>query len=570
MINMKTIILVMVLAVGDVFATEPATVVAENAVEVKEAEGLRWFEEMIPTADGLKLYTFGNAPAPGVKCPIIVIRSPYVPEKRMDMLQFAREKKPLLDHGYAWVTQHCRGAGMSEGIFIPHVAEREDGLALLEYVRKLPWYNGEIYLEGGSYGASVHWAYLDTNPSDVKGAYLPFQDLNRYNIVYRNGFFKSGLAGGWICDMYGKKDPTLEQNHNAWFSQFPLADFSKRRWNRALPMLDNILTHPNRDDPFWKSELPGSGSETLNGLLKSTMPIFLSTAFYDIYTEGVFDMWHSIPVERRANCALLVGAYEHGSGVRKEFVGTKGEFKGGDGKPGVSMVEWFDAIRAAAKEGRPFEGLVNMPAATTSYYALWENVWITEPELLDGPRQVSFTLGEKNRAYTYDPKRPLPNFPGSGGLCFGGMQAQPEPDFRDDVVSFVLPPVTERLDVRGRMTAELTVESDCEDTCFYIRVSVDKGDGTWYLLRDDITSLSTAVRDGRLVKSGKQATITYRFPDHAFRLEPGDRLRVDVSSACSQFAPHSNVVGDQFTIREPKVAHNQVIASKSRLILSVK
>ena len=31
--------------------------------------------------------------------------------------------------------------------------------------------------------------------------------------------------------------------------------------------------------------------------------------------------------------------------------------------------------------------------------------------------------------------------------------------------------------------------SDCEDTCIYVRVSVDKGDGIWYLLRDDITTL---------------------------------------------------------------------------------
>ncbi len=147
---------------------------------------------------------------------------------------------------------------------------------------------------------------------------------------------------------------------------------------------------------------------------------------------------------------------------------------------------------------------------------------------------------------------------------YGSM---PPPDFRDDVVSFVLPPITERLDVRGRITADLTVESDCEDTCFYIRVSVDKGDGKWYLLRDDINSLSTAAREGRLVKSGNRATISYRFPDHAFRLEPGDRLRVDVASACSQFAPHTNIAGDQFAIREPKTAHNKVIAAASRLIL---
>ena len=35
--------------------------------------------------------------------------------------------------------------------------------------------------------------------------------------------------------------------------------------------------------------------------------------------------------------------------------------------------------------------------------------------------------------------------------------------------------------------------SDCEDTCIYVCVGVDKGDGVWYLLRDDITTLCAEV-----------------------------------------------------------------------------
>ena len=40
-------------------------------------------------------------------------------------------------------------------------------------------------------------------------------------------------------------------------------------------------------------------------------------------------------------------------------------------------------------------------------------------------------------------------------------------------------------------------------------------------------------------------------------------------AACAQFAPHSNVKGDQFAIREPKVAHNRVFAAESELVLRV-
>ena len=523
-----------------------------NGVEV------RWFEDMMPAKDGVKLYTYGAVPKEGVRCPVVIERNPYVKERRIDGPAFARGQTDALKRGYAHVVQHVRGAGVSEGKRVPYEHEREDGLALLEYVRKLPWYNGEIYLAGGSYLSTVHWTYLDTNPPDVKGAFLAIQEVDRYNVCYRNGFFKTALHGGWFVKEFWKTDHELTRNRDVKFSDFPLIDFATRYWGRPEPSFDNVIRHPRPDDPFWKSFEIGSGIDCRFALLKSTMPVLLKTGFYDIYTEGICDMWRETPAARRANCALLIDAYDHGGRLSAEMKGTLGEFPdGARADERVEAMDWFDAIRA----GRPCSG-----AATnrTRYYALWENAWHEADALTDGPRRIAFRLGEGERSYVYDPKRPLPSFPGSGGICFGGMRFQPEPNFRDDVLSFVLPPLAERLDVRGRMTAKLAVASDCEDTCFYVRVSVKKPDGKWYLLRDDITSLSFQLGD---YAPGSKRVLAFRFADHAFRLERGDVLRVDVASASSQFAPHANVKGDQFAVREPKVAHNRVFAAESELVL---
>lgn len=522
-----------------------------NSVEV------RWFEDMMQVKDDVKLYTYGAVPKVGVKCPIVIQRNPYVKERRIDGPSFAHSQEAALKRGYAYVCQHVRGAGVSEGKRVPYEHEREDGLELLDYVRRLPWYNGEIFLEGASYLSSVHWAYLDTNPVDVKGAFLTVQDVNRYNIKYRNGFFKIALDGGWFSREYWKTDHALMRNRDAKLSDFPLIDYSKRFWGRPEPAFDNPIRHPHPDDPFWCSSVPGSGAEARKALLKSTMPVLLKTAFYDLYTEGVCDMWREI-LSRRANCALLIDAYDHGGGLSKSMEGTLGEFPDGaraDEK--VEALDWFDSIR----KGKPCPGAA---AGRTRYYALWENRWHEETELADGPRRIVYRLGEGERDYTYDPRRGLPDFPGSGGLCFGGMQVQPEPGFRDDVLSFVLPPLATRIDVRGRMTAKLAVASDCEDTCFYMRTSVRKSDGRWYLLREDITSLSFQLGD---YVPGEKRTLAFRFADHAFRLEKGDVLRVDISSASAQFAPHTNVKGNQFEIREPKVAHNRVFVGESELVL---
>ena len=519
------------------------------------------FEEMVPMPDGVRLYTFGVRPAPGVKCPIVIRRTPYVQEKPVDRAAYAKSQRENFAHGYAYLVQHCRGCGMSEGDWIPYESERADGLALLEWVRKLPWYNGEIFLEGGSYLSSVHWSYLDTNPPDIKGACLSIQEVDRYNIAYRNGFFKAGLHGGWFAKGYKKKNHVLQRDKSVSFADFPLLDFSKRYWGEAVPALDNKLAHPNRDDPFWRARAAGSGADYRRGFLDSTMPILLRTAFYDIYTEGINDMWRETPAARRANCALLIDAYDHGGRLSKEMKGTCGEFPGGlRADENVSPTDWFDYCRT----GRP---CTNAAPGRVRYYALWENRWIEEDAIEDGSRRIDLPLGNGSRSWTYDPKRPLPDFPGSGGICFGGMRLQPPPDFRDDVVSYILPPVAERLDVRGRMRARLNVTSDCEDTCFYARVSVKKNDGKWYLLRDDITSLCA---DGRDYVPGAEKVVSFRFADHAFRLEKGDVLRVDVSSGCSQFAPHGNVKGLQAAIRTPKVAHNSVRADASTLTLFAK
>ena len=517
-------------------------------------------EEMVPMPDGVRLYTCMVRPPDGVKCPIVVKRNPYVKEERCDPKKFAGNHAESFRRGYAYIEQHCRGCGMSEGEWIPYDAERTDGLATLEWVRRLPWYNGEIFVEGSSYLASVHWAYLDTNPPDVKGACLSVQEVDRYNIAYRNGFFKIGLHGGWFVNGYKKKNRALPRNKAASMAEFPLADFSRRYWGAPQPAFDNVVLHPRRDDPFWRSHETSSGVEFRRALMDSTMPVLLRTSFYDIYTEGVCGMWRETPRSRLANCALLIDAYDHGGRLAKDMAGTPGEFPGGSRvDERVSPLDWFDYCRT----GRP---CTNAAPGRVRYYALWENKWCEGDAVEDGARRVDMPLGTGVRRWTYDPKRPLPEFPGSGGICFGGMRRQPPPDFRDDVVSFVMPPIEARLDVRGRMRARLAVSSDCEDTCFYVRVSVRKPDGSWYLLRDDITSLCAAVRD---YAPGTEAFVDFRFADHAFRLEKGDCLRVDVSSGNSQFAPHGNVKGVQAAVREPKTAHNSVRADASTLTLFV-
>jgi predicted acyl esterase len=66
------------------------------------------FEEMVATPDGARIYTYGIRPPEGMKCPIVIQRTPYVPEERANLEAFARDRAEAFSRGYAYLVQHCR------------------------------------------------------------------------------------------------------------------------------------------------------------------------------------------------------------------------------------------------------------------------------------------------------------------------------------------------------------------------------------------------------------------------------------------------------------------------------
>ena len=116
------------------------------------------------------------------------------------------------------------------------------------------------------------------------------------------------------------------------------------------------------------------------------------------------------------------------------------------------------------------------------------------------------------------------------------------------------------------MSAKLSVKSDCEDTCFYIRVSIEKENGD-YGLRDDITSLCYQL--GEYIPDAV-VTLDFDFDEHAFVIRKGERLRVDISSADNEhYVRHTNQKGLYSEQTTAKIAHNTVYLQKSFLTLPV-
>lgn len=507
---------------------------------------------------GNKLYTAVMLPSKDGKFPVVIKRSPYVnntvsytDEEYLSDCMKVNEK--WLRRGYAVVFQHCRGRGKSNGECEPFINEREDGLKLQDYVRSQSFYKGEIFLWGGSYCCEVHYATAPFAP-DIKGAVFRVRDTERYSFCYRNGFFKISLMGDWfVTEMFRVRNGLTKNYSKKSFDILPMKDFSKTVYGEPIPIFDEFLKHPQRDDPFWDSHL-GGGKERY-ALRDVKLPVLIETSWYDIFEGGIFDMWQDMTDDTKSRCALVVSAYDHPDNPQSSPIkfpdASRAEHFGSE-----YDVDWCDYVLGKGKA--PAE------LGKVTYYNLFLNKWATD-DFYTSEESVKFILGDKAVTYTYNPYD-LPSFPGGLSSNFGGVAFENPPDIRYDIIHAYTKVFEKDTLIKGNMKGKLTVSSDCSDTAFYIRISITKEDGD-YGLREDIHSLSEFYPD---YKPGDIAEIPFVFDEHAFLVKKGERLRIDIASADdNNYVRHTNNKGLFSEQANAVVAHNTVYLDKSFLEVPV-
>ncbi|MBQ9772522.1 MAG: CocE/NonD family hydrolase [Lentisphaeria bacterium] len=516
-------------------------------------------EYMVPMRDGVNLYTLVQLPQPNGKFPTIIKRNPYA-DITPEMEPFRTENT----HGYAIVYQECRGTGRSEGDCIPYINEHNDGLDTLDWIRKQDFYNGELFLEGASYLSSVHFSYLKTNQPDIKAACLMVQDTERYNLLYRKGVLKNR---SWSVSMYKKKTLRKKNFVPETFRTLPLKGISKIIFGEQADFFEDEISHPDPADPFWLTK--EGGSDYSNAVRDSNVPVLLATAFYDIYTDGIFDIWNSLPESRRKDCALIVSPFDHnwsGYGKDREGYPVFPNARIREVCPDWVYV-WFDHIR----KGTPLNFIRRGEIA---YYPMFHGPWKYEKQFSNGTKTMKLYLDQDRKllsapeekgeiTYLYNPYAPA-EFKGSGCYTFGSMQFQDKPDSRYDIISFLSEPFEKNLLIKGTGTVDLHVKSTAPDTCFYVRLSIVREDGT-LVLRDDIDTLCRTNPD---YQPGETAVLHFDFAEHCYEVKKGESLRLDVSSSCvPHFLVHTNRKGPMIEQTGADIAYNTVCTGDSLLTL---
>lgn len=514
-------------------------------------------EIWLPMSDGVRLHTLVYKPQGEARFPVLLQRSCYPDQLEMYRV-YGRE---LTRRGYGYVVQICRGTGKSEGEWEPNVNERRDGSDTLQWLDAQPWVESIGYF-GASYLALTGWAVADIVPPKVKGMLLTVYGTDRFTSAYEKGLFRHDVLTGWAMSNAGHP---VEADYLESCRYRPHAGVDTALWGGRLEWYQDWIHATRRDDPYWQQgwwkllrDVPG----------KTKVPVYIVEAWYDHHFGSAVRTYCALNEETKKHSWLDIGCWNHMSQPCVEW-GEQKHLENGDVH---RVLEWFDLLLKEKK----------LPQARVSTYVMREDTW---KELEAWPAPVSAvrklymgkagTLsdkpeGEETCSFWYDPEDPCPTHGAESVLTTiteAGSLRQPEPNYRPDVVSFVSEPVDEPLPICGRIKAHLRVATDGEDTAFTAKLMEVFPDGTAYNIRGGITTIQADLPQGQTYTPGEAADVCVELWDMAWTVQPGSRLRLDVSSSdFPQYAVHSNYAGIWSEQTETRIAQQTIFLGKDSYV----
>ena len=273
--------------------------------------------------------------------------------------------------------------------------------------------------------------------------------------------------------------------------------------------------------------------------------------------------WERLNAETKQHSWLEIGAWNHFFQIcleGKEVLHPQNEEI-------PKMLEWFE-LTLKQKE---------IPTQRIRAYEIGADRWIdiVSDRLGEEGTAGSMTLyldektlredtpeQEKTRNYTFDPATPVESIGGEALLHTMpqiGSHLQMEPDYREDVLSFVSEPLEETFTLNGKASVRLFVESDCEDTAFTAKIMEVTPEGKAYNIRSSIATLEQGKTEAGAYEAGSVAEVQIAMWNIVYTIPKGSRIRVDVSSSdFPQYHVHSNQKGLWSEKTENKIAHQTI------------
>jgi putative CocE/NonD family hydrolase len=515
--------------------------------------------------DGTRLATNLWRPSTQAQVPALLVRSPYGKD---DITQYgltAPNIFALVEAGYAVAVQDCRGTFRSEGTFVPHADDADDGVDTIAWLVAQPWCDGAVGMYGRSYLGFVQWQVAATGVPGLK-AIAPAAtsaDLYRAPWYSPGGALSLGTLLFWVSAVSvngvrreiaaGRSDPAelIELAGTIGdLDRVAMRTLVSEQTTLAqhVPWLRQALAHPSRD-AFWQ-ELAATDRAAAIGA-----PAFNVGGWYDLFLGETLRAFttmrrHGATGEARDGQRLVVGPWSHTNltgafpdrsfGPRSSVIAAeltadylqffdrwlRGHRTRQDGAPVRLFVMGIDRWRDEQDWPLP-------DTAYTPYYlggrgcansAGGDGVLATAPPPLNA-----------QDTYLYDPRRPVPTV---GGVLlrpigFDGPADQRPVERRDDVLCYTTAVLEQAVEVTGPVTLTLFVSSSAVDTDFTGKLVDVHPDGRAILLTEGIRRMRyrESLTDPTPMRPGTRYEITIDLGATANVFLPGHRIRLEISSS---------------------------------------
>jgi putative CocE/NonD family hydrolase len=458
-------------------------------------------DEMIPTRDGVRLYTQVFSPAAtGEQYPFVFIRTPYG-TGNLDPARLAASLPELAAEGFIFVMQDIRGRFKSEGQFVmlrqPRdpkdknaIDESTDTYDTIEWLLKqVPNNNGRVGMAGTSYGAWLTvMGALDPHPA-LKAAVPQASPADMWigDDFHHNGAFRLSYGFEYAYSMESSKEmsdvSTVIDRFDVydWYLNLgPLSNIDARYTHHKLPTWNDFQNHPDYD-AFWKRQ---GFAPWLN---KVTVPMLNVAGWWDQEDfYGPVKIYELLEKHDSANQNFLViGPWNHGGWSRGE--GRKlGPVDFGSATSEHYRKNIMTAFLTYHLKGK---GSLDLPEALT--FRTGANEWVRHdawpPKRNIAFREMYFHEGGKLSfdppsgvaaaafdSYVSDPANPVPYRHRPIELRSGWTTWQVEDqrfvDHRPDVLSWVSDTLTNDLVVSGKISAHLFASTTGTDSDWIVKV----------------------------------------------------------------------------------------------------
>ncbi|TJZ57569.1 CocE/NonD family hydrolase [Streptomyces piniterrae] len=467
---------------------------------------------VVPAADGTPLLTDHYFPRAEGDFPTLLVRSPYgrgLPWSPMYGILFAEQ-------GFHVILQSCRGTGGSGGRLEPWRNEPADGRATVSWLRQQPWFNGTLGTVGPSYLGYVQWALALDPPPELKAMAVQVGLHDPHAFFYAGGAFhlENALAvGAGMTYQHQGTAPLVKAmlRLRRHLRDITTAQPLRGAYESALgevPWLDEVMTHPDADDPYWHGISLGEAAERL------TVPTSLIGGWHDALAHQTFEQYGRL---RRAGCetALLVGPWTHTSafqqGWPEVFAETLGWLRAHlcDDPSGVRPTP----VRVHVGGEEAWRDLDDWPPtpATTSWFPTPDGHLTRQPPADSTPLT----------SFRYDPADPTPSVGGPLLSRTAGSRDNSALEAREDVLTFTGPPLTEPVDVLGPVSVRLRISTDTGHADAFARLCDVDTQGRSISVCDGLVGLRTA--------GSTPSEVTVPMSPTAHRFAAGHRIRLQIS-----------------------------------------